>query len=96
MGTEIVVDKNTLQSAKADMEKLSEKLINRKLSITFNKSKGDTVDEFIELAKQLNSLQSSLSVLFCNTEKIMSMLAKFEKNDKKIAEYFEQMEISKK
>lgn len=96
MGTEIVVDKNILQSAKADMEKLSEKLINRKLSTTFNKSKGDTVDEFIELAKQLHSLQSSLSVLFCNTEKIISMLAKFEKNDKKIAEYFEQMEISKK
>lgn len=93
MSTEIVINKKILKVEKTKMSNLSSKVFNKNLELSFSKSKGKTVDELKRLAEQLISLQSSLVLLYSNTEKaIGKTLTEFEKNDNEIANYFKFME----
>lgn len=93
MSTEIVINKKILEKEKKKMSNLTSKVSNKNLNLSFSESKGKTISELNKLAEQLNLLQSSLVLLYTNTEKAISKtLTEFEKNDNELANYFNFME----
>lgn len=94
MSTEIIVDKETLQSCKNKMDLLANNVRNRSCSVHFSSARGDTVTELSELAVHMQAVRDGLTDLYANTSAaIARMIADFETTDHVAASYFQTMGV---
>ena len=91
-GTEIKVDLVKLQNDIAKMNTLKTETANYVTSVSFEKSKGKSIDNFIAIYDQILGLQKDLIDLYSNTAKTLKKAKlSFKNEDGKAAEYFREL-----
>lgn len=87
---EIKLHKKNMINSISEMKSLSEVTSNYDVNITFEKSKGDTVDSLVELQTQLKAIRDSLAELCTTTQNaLQNTLDTFNKVDNTISDFFD-------
>ncbi len=92
MAEELIVNTNNLETNLIDMGLLKTATENYISELTFEKSKGSSINGIISIHGQLKRMQTVLTDLYANTEKAL-MLTKKEFNDvdNYIGNYFKEL-----
>lgn len=94
MDTEIVINYAEIIAAENKLKKMQTNYENRKLNISFSKSKGDTVDKLVELANQMEEAKNQLAKLYGNTASALAATrGSFNETDNTIANYFDTLRV---
>lgn len=89
MSTEIIINPEKLIDAENKLNKLQTTIGNKKASVSFTSSKGETVDNLIELAKRMEDAKNKIALLYGNTSSALAATrASFRETDNSIANYF--------
>lgn len=81
MSDEIIVNREKIEELGSKMDTLASDLEKRKLTLSFECSKGDTVEHMKSYAKELEKVGSALAVYLRNTAGMLREAAKcFETN----------------
>ena len=96
MATEIKVDISELDNNITDMCLLKEATDNYISTISFEKSKGASIDGIAKVHKQLLSLKTILTDLYGNTEKALQLTKdNFSEMDDELNNYFAKLGVDK-
>ena len=89
MDTEIIINSKTIMDAETKLKRLQSNIGNRKTSVSFSASKGDTVTGLIELAQKMEEAKNKLAALYGNTASALAATrASFNETDNSVANYF--------